>query len=99
MSFSWSHFILFLLCAGNSNSIKTRILEPIPAALQQVAVAIWLTAAKHKKETLSNGQIIGFNMEEHQVVFYYYFKSSTKLKDVLTEYLDFVYQEWENFTR
>ena len=41
----------------------------------------------------------GFDVEDHQVDLYYYFKDSTRREGILAEYEDFVGLEWEEFTR
>ena len=40
-------------------------------------------------------EIMDFDMEDHQVDMYYFFKNSTRRKGILLEYLEFMDQEWE----
>ena len=43
--------------------------------------------------------ISGFDMEEHQVDIYYYFKKSTRRKGILKEYVEFVGEEYDAIIR
>ena len=43
--------------------------------------------------------ITDFDMGDHQVDMYYFFKNSTRQKGILLEYLEFMGQEWENMSR
>lgn len=40
-----------------------------------------------------------FEIDEHQVDLYYFFKGNSKRKGIFVEYLDFLNIEWENMTR
>ena len=48
---------------------------------------------------LAEQAIMEFNMEDHQVEMYYFFKNSARRKGTLLEYLEFMNQEWENISR
>ena len=39
-----------------------------------------------------------FDMEDHQVDVYYFFKNSTRREGILLEYLEFKGQEWEDMS-
>lgn len=41
----------------------------------------------------------GFDMEQHQVDLYYYFKGSTRRKGILLEYMEFVGVDWDEMSR
>ena len=43
--------------------------------------------------------VTDFDMEDHQVDMYYFFKNSTRCKGILLEYLEFMGQEWEHMSR
>ena len=83
---------------GKRNSIKSRFLEKNAACfiagcnchLAHLAAATGGKAFKDKT---------GFNVEDHQVDIYYFFKGSTRRKGILIEYLEFTGIEWEIFTR
>ena len=82
---------------GKRNSIKSRFLEKNVACfiagcnchLAHLAAASGGKAFKDKT---------GFNVEDHQVDIYYFFKGSTRRKGILTEYLESTGIEWETFT-
>ena len=83
---------------GNKNSAKFRVLEKnlqcfIPGCNCHLAHL----AAGKGGSPYSN--IFGFDCEEYQVDIYYFFKGGSRLKGILTEFLDFTSLEWENFVR
>ena len=47
----------------------------------------------------SISKVSNFDVEDHQVDLYYYFKGSTRGKGILIEYLQFVGLEWEEMSR
>ena len=42
--------------------------------------------------------VTDFEMKDHQVDMYYFFKNSTRRKGILLEYLVFMGQEWEHMS-
>ena len=42
--------------------------------------------------------VTDFDMKDHQVDMYYFFKSNTRRKGILIEYLEFMGQEWEHMS-
>ena len=44
-------------------------------------------------------KIMDFDIEDHQVDMYSFFKNSTQRKGILLEYFEFMGQEWENMSR
>ena len=83
---------------GICNSIKSRILEKN----SDVFVASCSCHLAHLAAG-AGGQayqgIMDFDMEDHQVDMYYFFKNSTRRKGILLEYFEFMCQEWENMFR
>ena len=83
---------------GIRNSIKSRNLQKI----SDVFVAGCSCHLAHLAAGVG-GQayqgVTGFDMEDHQVDMYYFFKNSTRLKGILLEYLEFIGQEWEHMSR
>ena len=79
---------------GRRNSIKSRFSDKNEASfiagcnchLAHLAAAAGGRAFR---------SISGFNVEDHQVDLYYFFKGSTRRKGVLSEFLEFTGTEWE----
>ena len=83
---------------GIRNSLKTRILSE-NAQTFIAGCNCHLAHLAAGKGGDAYAAITKFDCEDHQVDLYYFFKRSTRRKGILTEYIDFVGCEWENFTR
>lgn len=83
---------------GEHNSLKSRILTKNPRCFIAGCSChlAHLAAGRGGKAYTSTS---GFDMEEHQVDFYYYFKKSSRRKGILSEYMDFNDLEWNNVVR
>ena len=83
---------------GIRNSIKSRILQKN----SDVFVAGCSCHLAHLAAG-AGGQayqgVTDFDMEDHQVDIYYFFKNNTRRKGILLEYLEFMGQEWEHISR
>ena len=83
---------------GNNNSIKTRIHKKknewfiAGCNCHLCHLAAGAGGKAFAKED-------SFEIDEHQVDLYYFFKSSSKRKGILVEYLNFVNLKWENMVR
>ena len=100
---SWSKCISFGVdnCnsnVGEKNSIKTRILsENKSCFIAGCSCHLAHLAAGKGGKAYTN--ITSFDVEDHQVDLYYYFKGSTRRKGILSEFVDFVGLEWEDMSR
>ena len=83
---------------GIRNSIKSRILEK-NADVFAAGCSCHLAHLAAGAGGRAYEEVIGFDMEDHQVDMFYFFKNSTRRKGILLEYLDFMGQEWENKSR
>ena len=100
---NWDNLVIIGLDNTNSNmgtrnSIKSRILKKNT----HVSVAGCSCDLAHLVAGASGQAYQGkmdFDMEDHQVDIYYFFKNSTRRKGILLEYLKFLGQEWENMSR
>ena len=84
---------------GIRNSVKSRILQKNPDFLiagcncHLAHLAASKGGAAYHKQT-------GFDIEEHQVDLYYFFKKNTRRKGILANYTEFVgCEKWEEITR
>ena len=83
---------------GEHNSLKSRILAKNPCCFIpgcSCHLAHLAAGKEGKAYTLTSG----FDVEEHQVDFYYYFKNSSRRKAILAEYMDFNDLDWNNIVR
>ena len=82
---------------GIRNSIKSRILQKN----SEVFVAGCSCHLAHFAAGAGSQAYQGvtdFEMKDHQVDMYYFFKNSTRRKGILLEYLEFMGQEWEHMS-
>ena len=79
------------------NSIKSRILEK-SSDVFVVGCSCHLAHLAASAAGQAYQEIMDFDMEDHQVDMYYFFKNSTRRKGILLEYLDFMDQECENMS-
>ena len=82
---------------GNKNSIKSRILEKNPECVIAGCNCHLSHLAACKGGTADYAES-GFDCEDHQVDLYY-FRGSLKRKGILTEFLEFVGEDYEAITR
>ena len=80
------------------NSLKLRILEKISSCFR-AACNCHLVHLAPGKGGEAYESISSFSCEDHQCDLYYFFKGSSRRKGILTEYLEFVELDWENFVR
>lgn len=73
---------------GSQNSIKSRIID------NNASVFIGAGRCELAYESVTN-----FDVEDHPVDLYYFFKNNTQQKDILLEYMKFMCQEWGNMSR
>ena len=83
---------------GCKNSLKSRILEKNSSCFVAGCNChlVHLSAGKGGQAYQS---ISSFSCEDHQCDLYYFLKGSSRRKGILTEYLEFVELDWENFVR
>ena len=83
---------------GCNNSIKTRVLgKNSDIFITGCSCHLSHLAASKGADAFSSET--GFDIEDHEVDIYYYFRKSTKRKGVLLEFLDFVDLEWGEIIR
>lgn len=83
---------------GNNNSIKTWITEKNKGCFTAGSYCHQChLAAGAGAKTFADD--FSFEIDEHQVDLYYFFKGNSKRKGIFVEYLDFLNIEWENMTR
>ena len=80
---------------GEHNSIKLKENKSIFIAGCNCHL-VHLAAGQRGK---AYANISGFDMEEHQVDIYYYFKKSTRRKGILKQYVEFVGEEYDAIIR
>ncbi len=83
---------------GEHNSVKSRVLENNPNCFI-AGCSCHLAHLAAGKGVAAYASVSGFDIEDHQVDLYYYFKKSTHRKGILQEYLDFTDLQWENIVR
>ena len=74
---------------GSKNSLKTRIIKKCNHCFI-AGCSCHLAHLAAEKGGNAYGNISGFNMEDHQIDLYYYFKGSTRRKGVLADFVDFL---------
>ena len=82
----------------SQNSIKSKIIENNTS----VFVAECSCHLAHLAATrggLAFKNVTNFDVEDHQVDLYYFFKNNTQQKRILLEYMEFMVQEWGNMSR
>ena len=101
---SWVNLISFGLdnCntnMGSRNSLKTIILkENKNCFIAGCSCHLVYLAGDKGSKIYAKG--IGFDMDDHQVGLFHYFRGSTRRKDILAEYIiDVVDLKWCDFTR
>ena len=82
---------------GLHNSLKSRIAKANPSTYI-AGCSCHLANLAAGKGGAAFAAVAGFDMEQHQVDLYYYFKGSTRRKGILLEYMDFVGVEWEDMS-
>ena len=83
---------------GCKNSLKSRILEKNSSSFVADCNChlVDLAAGKGGQAYETNSS---FSCEDHQCDIYYFCKGSSRMKGILTEYLEFVELDWGNFLR
>jgi len=97
---SWKHCVSVGLDntnvnMGNRNSVKSRVLQKNPSCFN-AGCNCHLAHIAAKKGGSFYSKTSKFDIEDHMVDLYYYFKSSTRRQGILTEFLDFNGMEWES---
>ena len=96
---SWEQCVSIRLDNANVNddvksSIKSRVQQRNKSCfIAGCSCHLVHTAASNGGSSYS--RVSGFDMADHMVHLYYYFKSSTKRKEILLEFLKFLDMEWE----
>ena len=83
---------------GNNNSLKSRILKKNPNCFV-AGCNCHLSHLAASKGGKAFAEVSGFDVEDHQIDLYYFFKGSSRRKGILLEYSDFVGLEWESIIR
>ena len=85
--------------SGNKNSVMSRVLEKKSAVLHSRLQLCYLAHLAAGKRRSAYSNVSGFACKEHQGDLYYFFKGSSRQKDILTEFLDLTGLDWENLFR
>ena len=83
---------------GIRNSIKSRILQK-NSGVFVAGCSCHLAHLAAGADGQAYQGVTDFDMEDHQVDMYYFFKNSTRRKGILLEHLQFMGQEWEDMSR